>query len=266
VMLIACVAIAGLPPLAGFFSKDAILFAQWESGWYWLYAVGLFTSFLTAFYMFRMWFLTFTGRPRDAQLFSHAHEGPAVMNGPLLVLAAGTVTVGFLGLPEALGGSAFAHWLAPAVGEHGHLPADLSGGALAAAKVALHRSEWLFASFAVVAGGLGILFAWLKHGSHVAPVFGQASGIFGVFQNKWYFDHVYDALFVKPSIHLLGWGTRHVVDPFIIDGVVRGVPRLYGAFADTIRLLQTGAVRVYAYVLLVGMLALLSFVLTKWSF
>jgi NADH-quinone oxidoreductase subunit L len=266
VMLIACVAIAGLPPLAGFFSKDAILFAQWESGWYWLYGVGLFTSFLTAFYMFRMWILTFTGRPRDAALHAHAHEGPRVMNAPLFVLAAGTVVVGFLGLPEALGGSTFAHWLAPAVGTHGHLPEGLAGKELQAATHALHSREWLLAAFAVVAGGLGILFAALRYGSHRVPVFGEASGLFAVFQKKWFFDHIYDALFVKPSIHLLGWGTRHVVDPYIIDGVVRGLPRLYVAFAGAVRLVQTGAVRVYAYVLLAGMLALLSVVLTKWSF
>ncbi|MEB3329192.1 MAG: NADH-quinone oxidoreductase subunit L [Candidatus Sericytochromatia bacterium] len=266
VMLVGCVAIAGIPPLAGFFSKDAVLFSQWEAGWSWLYGVGLFTSFLTAFYMFRMWFLTFLGTPRAPHLYAQAHEGPSVMNLPLAVLAFGTLVVGFLGLPEALGGSALAAWLAPAVGAHGHLPEGLSGTALKAATLSLHTREWLLASIAVVAGGLGILLAYLRHGPHRTPVFGRARGLFAVFQDRWYFDHVYDAVIVKPAIYFLGWGFRHAVEP-LIDLVVLGVPALYGKFSATLRLVQTGAVRVYAYVMMVGLLLLLYLVLTSptWS-
>ncbi|MEB3198466.1 MAG: NADH-quinone oxidoreductase subunit L [Candidatus Sericytochromatia bacterium] len=262
IMLIGCVAIAGIPPLAGFFSKDAILFAQWENGWLWLYGVGLFTSFLTAFYMFRMWILTFTGAPRQADLFAHAHEGPSVMNGPLAILALGTLVVGFVGLPEVMGGSALAAWLAPAVGAHAHLPA----GADEATTLWLHQKELLLASFAVIAGGLGILLAYLRHGSHRAPVFGRAKGLFAVFQDRWYFDHVYDAVLVKPAIHLVGWGNRHVIEPFIVDGLVRVIPRFYLALSQSVQLIQTGAVRVYAYVMLLGTLTVLYVVLTKWSF
>jgi NADH-quinone oxidoreductase subunit L len=196
-MLIGCVAIAGIPPLAGFFSKDAILFAQWEQGWWMLYATGLFTSFLTAFYMFRMWFLTFTGKPRgDHHTHDQAHEGPLVMNVPLAILALGTMLVGFLGLPEAMGGSNFANWLAPAVGAHVHLPGGLEGEALTDATHWLHTKEYMLAAAAVIAGSFGIGLAWIRHGSHKVPVFGEAKGLFRVFQQRWYFDQINDTIFV----------------------------------------------------------------------
>jgi NADH-quinone oxidoreductase subunit L len=264
-MLIGCVAIAGIPPLAGFFSKDAILFAQWQQGWYLLWGVGLFTSFLTAFYMFRMWFLTFMGTPRDPHAYEHAHEGPAVMNVPLLILAAGTCVVGFFGLPEAMGGSSIAAWLAPAVGAHAHLPAGLEGDALKAAAYGLHQTEYLLAAFAILGGLAGITLAFLRFGTGGVPVFGKAKGLFALFQNRYFADHINDAVFVRGSIDFLGWGFRHVVDRWIIDGPVRGLPTLYYKFSDTVRVMQTGAVRAYAYAMLLGMLAIMFVVMSGWS-
>lgn len=265
IMLIGCVAIAGIPPLAGFFSKDAILFAQWQQGWYFLWGVGLFTSLLTAFYMFRMWFLTFMGTPRDHHAYDHAHEGPWVMNLPLAVLAIGTCVVGFLGLPEAMGGSKFANFLAPAVGAHAHLPPGLTGDALTAATYGLHQTEYLLAAFAILGAIFGIAIAYLRYGIGGTPVFGKAKGIFGLFQQRYFLDHINDAIFVRGSIDFLGWGFRHVVDRWIIDGPIRGLPTLYYKFSDTVRVMQSGAVRTYAYAMLLGTLAILFVVMSGWS-
>ena len=217
--------------------------------------------------MFRMWFLTFTGTPRDHHAFEHAHEGPAVMNVPLAVLALGTLVVGFLGMPEAMGGSHFSVWLNPAVGGQAALPTPLAAGQEYDAHVLWHyQKELLLAAIAFVAGGMGIGLAYLKFvACDRPPVFGEARGLFRLFQQRWYFDHVYDLLFVRGAIDFLGWGARHVVDNVFVDGVVRGVPWLYLKFAGTVRVLQNGAVRAYAYAILLGALAILFLVMSSWS-
>jgi NADH-quinone oxidoreductase subunit L len=259
IMLIGCLAIAGIPPFAGFFSKDAILAAAYEKGWTGIYWTGLITSGITSFYMFRMLVMTFFGKPRDHHAYEHAHEGPWQMNLPLLVLAIGTCLVGFLGLPEAMGGSSIAAWLQPALITEAHH--ELSDDALWAFK----STEMLLASMAIVAGLIGIVSAWLRYGKRIPSFAAPKNAFLKLFRAKYYFDEVFDVLFVKGSIAFIGWGLWHVVDNFFIDGVVRTLPRAYYGFANGVRRLHTGMARSYAYVMLFGMLAIFYTVMTRFS-
>jgi NADH-quinone oxidoreductase subunit L len=260
VMLIACLAIAGIFPFAGFFSKDAILAAAWDKGWGWIYWTGLLTSGLTAFYMFRMLVLTFFGKPRDQHHYDHAHEGPWQMNLPLLILAIGTCCVGVLGLPDSMGGSSFATWLAPSlIQEAPHV--------MASDEVwAANSTEFLLMAMALVVGIIGIILASARYGKAGKEAFTTPTNpLLKFFQQKWYFDEVYDIIFVKGAISFVGWGLWHIVDDFFIDGVVRSVPRAYFGFANGVRRVQTGMARSYAYVMLVGALTIFYFVMTRFS-
>lgn len=255
VMLIGCLAIAGIPPFAGFFSKDAILAAAWEAGFGWQYALLLLTSGITAFYMFRMLYLTFFGAPRDLHAHEHAHEGPWVMNLPLAVLAVGTVLVGFLGLPAAMGGSAFAAFLAPAVAKAHEHAADF-------------KLEYTLMSLAIIAGSLGILTAYLKYGRKWDQRFAFApvrNAFLRFTDNKWGFDDAIAHLIVAPVLAVSRWGLWKAVDQYAIDGIVNGLPRLYREAAEGVRGLQTGAVRLYAYAMFLGTLAVLAAVVARFG-
>ena len=140
-MAIACVAIAGIPPFAGFFSKDEILFETFAGGHLVLWAVGMITAGMTAFYMFRQLFMVFHGECRaDDHAKAHLHESPAVMTWPLIILAVGSIFTGWLGAPEYLWGSRWDHWLAPIFGAaaepHGDLGSELLVTSLTLAVVA----------------------------------------------------------------------------------------------------------------------------------
>jgi NADH-quinone oxidoreductase subunit L len=266
VMLVGCLAIAGIPPLSGFFSKDAILYVQWERGWHIHYVVLLLTSGLTAFYMFRMYFLTFAGEARDQELDHHAHEGPAVMNLPLLVLAVGSVVAGLVGLPAAMGGSSLAAWLAPVCGAPVDHLAGLTGDALKQATFIAHSHEYLFMAFAIIASGAAIIAAYYRYVLMGKTPFDVSRNvILAVFARKWGFDDLYQLLFVRGSIQLIGWGLDRVCDRFIIDGVVNGLPSLYARLAGAARVLQTGAARLYAYVMMLGATLLFYFLLARFG-
>lgn len=256
IMGIGTLAIAGVPPLAGFFSKDGILAAAYEHGWTGIFTVGLITGGMTAFYMFRMFYLTFYGKPRDAELHAHAHEGPWVMNAPLAVLATGAVVVGIFGLPAALGGSRFSEFLAPALPKAHHSGLDA---------FALHSMEFSLMGMAVVAAGVGILIATLRYVVWQRADFSPRSGLAALLDRKYYLDEINDALFVKPSIHLLGWGAWRVVDRQVIDGAVRAVPAAIRWAAQGVRPLQMGRTRGYAYVMLGGTLAIVLWVMSHYA-
>jgi NADH-quinone oxidoreductase subunit L len=274
--LISALAIAGLPPLAGFFSKDEILWSTFNAhvGPDWLprvlWLVGLVTAGMTAFYVFRAVFLTFHGKDNvSSEAKHHLHESPPVMTMPLVVLAAGAVLAGFLGVPAALGGSnAFHHWLEPVFGGHvgGHpigvgMAAESTGAVtVAAATAGGHTSlELILMVVSVLVAGLGILAA---HGLYVrtpgsaAAITRRLDGLYTLVANKFYVDELYELAVVRPGYAIADKVMFRLVDSGIIEGIVNGLgitARLIGA---GMRLAQSGVVRTYAFFMLVGFLYL----------
>jgi NADH-quinone oxidoreductase subunit L len=224
-MLCAAVAIAGVPPFAGFFSKDAILLAAYQHA-PWMYWLGTLTAGLTAFYVFRAIFLAFFGEYRGD---AHPHESPPVMLLPLAVLALLSLAGGFLfRVPE---------YLQPVF--------PLAEG---------HEDVTLMA-ISTMAGLLGIFLAWLMYVARpgMADAFaGRIRGLYTLVLNKYYVDEIYDAAVVRP---LVG-GSRAVlwkgVDAGAIDGAVNGIAERARGVGSALRLIQSGNIRSYATWVLFG--------------
>ncbi|PKL75410.1 MAG: NADH-quinone oxidoreductase subunit L [Candidatus Melainabacteria bacterium HGW-Melainabacteria-1] len=239
VMLISCIAIAGIPPFAGFFSKDEILWSLWNKGLYLFWGVGLLTAGLTAFYMFRLYFLTFGGSYRGHH---EVAKEPLLMKLPLMVLALGAIGAGWLGLPAVLGlPNWIEHWLEPVFGSH-------HGSGSAATALML-----MGVSVMVAAGG--ILYARSRY-SQVSEALPAPTGpIADLLHDKWGFDLLYDLALVRP-LRRLGVLSWQIGDKLLIDGPVRFATWGYLVGALCLRQLQTGKVRIYAHYLLLGMFLL----------
>ncbi len=259
--VIGALAIAGVPGFAGFFSKDEILHAAAAGGHWWLWAVGLLTAGLTAFYMFRAVHLTFHGEFRGTEEQKHhLHESPWVMTLPLGVLAVGAVVAGYVGLPPLLTGGRdlnwFHHVLHPVVAElpGGHAAHEL--GTLA---------EWGLVLIAVAAAAAGIALAWRLYGSGRGPdgdraLAQRAPRLHGLLENKYYVDEVYDRLIVRP-LHFLAKVFWKGVDALLIDGTINLGAALTELTGDVARFSTTGNVRNYALYFFLGVLALFWWVL-----
>ncbi len=281
-MLVASLAIAGIPGLAGFFSKDEILWQVYSSpqGSRALFAVGLITAGLTAFYMFRLMFLTFHGRPRmDAATLAHAHESPPVMTVPLVVLAAGSALAGWIGVPKLWAAfpdafRLFEHWLEPV----------MVRAALHAGDAAHHdaATEWLLMglSVAVALGGIWVAREfYLRRPEAPERLAQRAPGLYRTLLNKWYVDEIYGAVFVEGlakgggaalsqfdarvvdgGVNGAGWLTRFASqlsiwwDTWIVDGAVRLLSFAVKVGSYPVRLLQTGYVQAYALIFVLGVL------------
>jgi NADH-quinone oxidoreductase subunit L len=236
-MFIATLAIAGIFPFAGFFSKDAILWETWsrESGAYRiLWYVGYATALMTAFYMFRLMYLTFHGRPRMShEVEHHIHESPASMTLPLVALAVCAFGGGLLGWPHSLGGSDhFAKFLEPVfAGEAQTLSAEGKAAQLAAAeKEEQHNTgtEWLLMALSLAAAGVGWTMAWrsYRHADkgYTEPIAAASAPIYNTLLNKYYVDEGYDYVFtgrrkvgdvrlgVMGAGEASSWFDSHVVD------------------------------------------------------
>jgi NADH-quinone oxidoreductase subunit L len=250
--LIGAFGLAGIPPLAGFFSKDEILASTFHEGHYALWAILVVAAFMTAFYIFRVVFLAFFGGPRmSKEVAHHIHESPAVMTIPLIVLAALTVVAGLaVGIPSSHG-TAFARFLSPV------LPLDQ-----AEHSAGLAFSLLVLSALVAIAG---VALAWMVYGR--SPV--RAASI-GVARNpihkllieKYYIDEIYDFLFVKPIYHLSLWLAR-VFDPRVIDGLVNGVATVVASWARGLRRVQTGFVMNYALGILLGAVAVIAYLLAR---
>jgi NADH-quinone oxidoreductase subunit L len=242
-MTVGVVAIAGIPPFAGFFSKDAILFAAFQQGTLGkaLYFVGLVTAALTAFYMFRLWYLTFTGESRSHD--AHPHESPWSMLGPLVILAFLSVVGGWIGIER------FAAYLAPATGAR-------------AVEAGSSQLEIIFSIVAVAVALLGWFIADLfyrQKPSRPTELAAAMPGAYNVLVHKYYVDEFYGAVIVKPllalSTYVLGW----VVDNAILGGLawlLGGIATFAGALLQR---WQSGNLRSYAAWLAAGAAALLLF-------
>jgi NADH-quinone oxidoreductase subunit L len=258
--LIAALAIAGIPPLAGFFSKDAILSSAFEQDGFGrlFWAVGLFTAGLTAFYMFRVVSLTFYGRFRGThEQEHHVHESPTSMTLPLIVLAVLSVVGGWVGLPAVFSenGNRIGRFLSPIL-----VPI---AGHEAGHEALPHATEWILMALSVAVAAAGILIAWKWYardeGRVPAKIAAAWPGLYSLVADKFRIDDLYDFLIVRP----FEWITRvlwKVVDVLIIDGVLNAGAFLVELAGDFLRFLQTGNVRNYALSFLIGLVALLLFV------
>jgi NADH-quinone oxidoreductase subunit L len=214
-MMCAAIAIAGVPPCAGFFSKDAILLAAYDYA-PWIYWLGTLTAGLTAFYVFRAMFLTFFGEYRGDR---HPHESPPVMLIPLAALAALSVVGGFaFRVPEFLGG--------PAAGENR-----------------------LLMAISVFAGLFGVFLAWWMYVARpgLADAFvGRFKALYTLVYNKYFVDEIYGAAVVQPVVN----GSRRIlwrdVDVAVVDGAANGVGARAQRIGDALRRLQSGNIRSYA--------------------
>jgi NADH-quinone oxidoreductase subunit L len=286
--LIATLAIAGMPPLAGFFSKDEILgntFARAATmdRYLFLWIVGVITAGLTAFYMFRLLFLAFFGLSRlSPQLEHHIHESPKTMTVPLMILAALSIVGGWFALPTLWGEeSSFENFLEPVV--RGVIPETT------AIKFAHHSLfvEWLLMGISVSIAGFGIWLAYkfyLEHPEFHSKVSASWPRLHNLLVHKYYVDEIYDALFVNRIKDLstacaffdakvidglgvdgAGWLARALSsismwwDKWVVDGLVNFVGKFTRSLSHPIRMFQTGIFSSYAVFILIGLVLLLAY-------
>lgn len=243
--LIGCLAIAGIPPFAGFFSKDEILTAALEKNIIY-YVLGVITSLMTAFYMFRMYFLTFHGnfRGTDDQQH-HLHESPAAMTFPLVVLALLSIVGGWVGIPAVFMENAhrLSNYLSPIFAASHHEIAHQS----ISHSMELAMMAGVVALIAISIFAAKTMFA--KEGLSQE----KSSGFGKLLENKWYVDEIYDTIIVQPINHLSSFSSR-IIDNKIIDGTVNGVGKILQFSARQFRLLQSGQVGSYVLIMVVSII------------
>jgi len=228
--LIACIAIAGVPPFSGFFSKDEILAAAFaKSPIYW--ALGVIGAAMTAFYMFRLYATTFLGQFRGThEQEHHLHESPFAMTLPLILLAVASAIAGALGIPSLMGGN---HWLSqqlnPIIAE-GH-EANLS-----------HETEWILLGVSVTIAVIALLIAVSRYKKQADE---EPTSTLGKFlYNKWHIDELYNNAIVEPLNKMSGF-LKETIERKVIDGAVNGTGKLVQYGARQIRLIQSGQVGYY---------------------
>ena len=257
--LIACLAISGIPGFSGFFSKDMILGKAFENGYYFLWFLGTVTAGMTSFYMFRVLFLTFHGESRvEPEVAKHIHESPPSMTVPMIVLAVLSIFGGYIGVPEALGGSnRIWNFLAPCfeigskyaekVHEAGH---HVSLG-----------TEYLLMIIAVIVAVVGIWVAYImyvKNRDIPEKITQKYPLLYRLVYNKWYVDEIYESLIGRP-LYFAGQILWMIWDELIVDGAVRFVYGFVRGVGGALRYIQTGNVQFYVVAVLLGILITISF-------
>ena len=257
VMWIGSLALAGIWPFSGFFSKDIVLEAAWGAhtgvGQY-AYWMGITAAFLTAFYSWRLLIMTFHGTPRaDEVTMAHVHESPKVMLIPLMVLALGAIFVGFTTFEYFVGGKTVEFWGNSIFVLETHKALENA-----------HHSPLWVKFLPLVVGVAGILLAYVLYMWKPAipgMIAGRFQAIYQFLLNKWYFDELYDAMFVRPAF-ALGRGFWQAGDGALIDGVgPNGVAAATRDIARRISALQSGYLYHYAFAMLLGIAALITWLL-----
>jgi NADH-quinone oxidoreductase subunit L len=289
--VIASLAIAGFPGLAGFFSKDEILFETFAEGHTLLWVVAALTSLLTATYMFRLVYLTFFGARRhdapapqahhhdsashpshpshpshghvaDSHHAGHLHDAPPAMAIALVLLAIGSGVAGYIGIPHALGGhNTLGAWLEPAFGLH-EVAAEGAEGA-AADHASLELTLMVISSVIAILGIAVATAVWLRKREFADTMARTFSPIYRLLLNKYYVDELYDAAIVQPIKVVSQQGLWRGFDVRIIDGAVNGTGALVSGGSAVLRRLQTGSVRTYAGSLFVGVVVVLGYYLWR---
>jgi NADH-quinone oxidoreductase subunit L len=269
--LIACIAIAGVPPFSGFFSKDEILWKAFEHQGPAFWIVGAITAGITAFYMFRLLFNTFFGECRaSAEVKHHIHESPKVMTIPLMVLALLSIVGGWVGIPAILGGqNRFEHWLEPVFGhtKEAATPAiSLISQAYAAGGEAGRSSTegtLMIAAVIIALAGISVAYRlYVKRPELPARFVRSFPVLYRTVYNKYYVDEIYNAIFVQ-GLFALGRFFKRIVDETLIDGTVNGIAYLIGGIASLIRRLEAGYVQGYAFAMIVGAIGVLGYLIIK---
>jgi NADH-quinone oxidoreductase subunit L len=244
--LLACLAIAGIPPFSGFFSKDEILAAAYEKNPV-FYVIGVITALMTAFYMFRLYATTFLGKFRGTyDQEHHLHESPSAITIPLIILAILAVVSGFLGVPEVFAKDS--HWL-----QHFLLPIFAGSEKMQKVHTASPGQELTLMAISVGVAIIGVVYAWSKFSKD--PDLEEATGFGKVLANKWYVDELYNAIIVKP-LNSFGKFLDEVVEKSFIDWIVNGVGRGVQYGSRQIRLLQSGQVGGYVLLMVIGIVIL----------
>ena len=250
VFVIGSLALAGIFPFAGFFSKDEILWSVYGSNWM-LWVVGVIGALMTAFYSFRLIYLTFYGASRmDHEVEHHVHESPKIMTVPLMILAFFSITIGLVGIPGALISHAnlFGEFLAPVFPEAHH------GGAES------RMLEIGLMIFSVMVALIGIRIAYTLYVKKPAvpdQLAEKFKGLYNLLLNKYKVDEVYNYIFVDGLVHKLAKFLHTVGDVKIIDGLINGTAAAIGRTSEQGRKLQAGFVQEYAFTMGLGLVVLM---------
>ncbi len=248
--LAGCIAIAGIPPFSGFFSKDEILVHAFAANPVY-YVIGLAGALMTAFYMFRLYAMTFQGTFRGThEQEHHLHESPWQMTMPLVVLAFLAIVAGFVGIPELF--AADAHKL-----EHYLAPVFAASTDLAEAHHVSYSTEYILLAVSITLIVISILYALNRFSKK--PETGEAEGFGKVLANKWYVDELYNSIITKP-LNGLGVFANRFIEKSGIDGIVNGVGKSVQWGGRQLRLMQSGQVGSYVLWMVLGILVL--FVIT----
>jgi NADH-quinone oxidoreductase subunit L len=256
--LIAAFAISGIPPLSGFFSKDEILWYSYANGGLIFWLIGAFTAVLTAFYMFRLYFLTFEGK-RRFQITTRPHESPKIMTVPLMILAALSIVGGLIGIPEIFSGehgNQFHNWLAP-VFKAAEIKMSIYGSFS-------HFEEILLMIISVLGAAAAIFLArliYLNEPSIAADLSDKFYRLYSLLWNKYFVDEAYDAAIVKPILKTSDSFLWKITDNKIIDGIVNATAIFIDFASRNIRRIQTGVAQFYAVIMMVGIVLALFWVI-----
>jgi NADH-quinone oxidoreductase subunit L len=274
----ATLAIAGIPGLSGFFSKDEILWQAFSSphGYWLLWAVAALAAGMTAFYMFRALFMTFFGQSRvDEHVAHHIHESPKIMTVPLMVLAGLSIIGGYIGVPHVLGGANHIHqFLAPVLGG-GTEPAGAHAG------ISILSSAWasggegggqggavlelimMVVSVVIALIGIGIAYLfYVKNPALPESLAEKWKRLYKLVFNKYYVDEIYEILFIN-SLKNLGTALWKGFDELVIDGSINGIAYLIGLLSGAMRKIQTGLVQNYAFSMIIGGIVLAAYYIVR---